>query len=115
MNDDQNNKANPLPRILECYVLHCMGELPEDHAAALEAMPPKFAETFNQTGPWHESLAKAMAFPPNMPAMIQEAWDKSRQIAADKNHSLDPEAFARTFVDMNFVAEDQDQSSGESA
>ena len=43
-----------------------------------------------------------MGFPPTMPSLIRELWQKNQTIARTSGQSLSPGDFARMFVAKNF-------------
>ena len=90
-------------RLLECYILHAIGELPEADAENLRAMEPQLATIHNASGSWDEIIAAGMEFPPNMPDLVRGMWDKNRKIASDGGENLLPEHFAMMFVDANLA------------
>ena len=96
-------EGKPLLRLLECYVLNAMGELTDDHRSALEKMQPMLLKIFGKTGTWDQIIAAEMEFPPTLPSRIKELWHKNMaRISEVKGAMLDPEDFARLFVDENF-------------
>jgi len=89
-------------RLLECYVLEAIGELSSQQRQVLERMQPKLARTYQTTGTWAEIVARQMKFPDSLPAKIAEIWKKNVAIAAAQQLAIEPETFAREFVDKNF-------------
>jgi hypothetical protein len=95
--------GKPFLRLLECYVLSSIGHLSDQQEHALNLMAPKLAETFQFRGSWFEIVAKEMDFPPDLPIKIKAIWDSGNAKAVELGLSVDPEEFARQFVDTNFV------------
>ena len=93
----------PLLRLLECYVLDAIGELTAEHRTALEEMQPLLIKAFGKAGTWDQVIAARMELPPALPSQIKELWHKNlARIGRVKGATLDPEDFARLFVDENF-------------
>jgi hypothetical protein len=96
-------QGKPLLRLLECYVLWTINELPEKEADALQAMTPKLRSIFQAEGNWQEVIAAAVKLPATMPAMIRESWHENIEIPQKSDAILTPQQFAEIFVDQNLV------------
>lgn len=95
--------GNPLLRLLDAYVLWCLGSLPPDQEALLQQMTPHLQQTWKRSEKqWHEVLAAQMQLPANMPDLIRENWQKNQVIAAANKVTLTPLSFTHLFVDENF-------------
>jgi len=99
---NQRPTKDPLARLLESYVLWVLGYLSPDQQERLEALTPKLREVYSCEGAWHEVIGSAMGFPPTMPSLIRELWQKNQTIARTSGQSLSPGDFARMFVAKNF-------------
>ena len=96
-------EGKPLLRLLDAYVLWAIGALPEEQEAVFQQMTPKLRQTWNRAGEeWHAVVASEMHFPPTMPTLIREAWEKNQAIAAANKVTLPATSFAYMFVDANF-------------
>jgi hypothetical protein len=95
--------GRPFLRFLDCYVLDAIGALEDQQRAALEAMEPKLAATFNSTGTWQQMVAAQMEFPETLPETIRSIWENGKAKAGKLGISVDPDEFTRQFVDTNFV------------
>lgn len=95
--------GKPLLRLLECYVLWVIKELPEKDATTLKEMTPKLQLIYGRSGAWHQVIASVMELPSNMPALIQQMWAKNTDIARTRGVNLSPEQFAEMFVDQNLA------------
>jgi len=102
--DPQSRYAGkPLVRLLDAYVLRAIGALPLEQETLLQQMTPKLRQTWNRTEDhWHEVLAAQMQFPPTMPTMLRDMWQKNQSIARTNKVTLSPLEFAYMFVDQNF-------------
>jgi hypothetical protein len=97
-------EGKPLLRLLECYVLWAIDQLPETQANTLSAMTPKLQSLYRKPGDWKEVIAAVMEFPPDAPKLIRDSWAKNSEIALMKGVALRPEQFAQMFVDQNMVS-----------
>lgn len=95
--------GKPLLRLLECYVLWAIGELPAQDAVMLQALAPKLQATYKVQGEWHVVLAAAVNLPRQMPDLMRATWRKNQQLAARQQQVLTPQQFAELFVDANFA------------
>lgn len=95
-------EGKPLLRLLECYVLDAIGQLPDRAREKLEAMSPKLEEIYGYSGIWEEVIEKVMHFPEGTKDRINERWERNTLIAKNAGEKLEPEYFARLFVDENF-------------
>jgi len=66
-------------------------------------MTPKLQETYGQSGTWQEIVAIQMDLPDSLPSAIHAMWQRNQIIAREHNLTIDPEEFARQFVDRNLV------------
>lgn len=94
--------GKPLVRLLDCYVLHAIGHLEDSQARKLGEMCPELQKAFSVRGSWTEVLEQVMSFPPAMPSLIKEMWERNQTLAKSAGQRLSPEDFARMFVDSNF-------------
>jgi hypothetical protein len=93
----------PMVKLLDAYVLWAIDALPPDQNAALQQMAPRLRQTWNRTEEnWHDVVAAQMQFPPNMPAIIRDMWQKNQTITANSKASLTLQDFTCLFVDQNF-------------
>jgi hypothetical protein len=95
-------QGKPLLRLLECYVLHTIGELPDETKAKLENMSFKLSEVYGHSGNWNEIIEKTMSFSEETKEQIIQIWNKNVAIAKDADEYLEPEHFCQLFVDQNF-------------
>ncbi|MEM6867289.1 MAG: hypothetical protein AAF528_02795 [Cyanobacteria bacterium P01_C01_bin.121] len=98
----QRYEGKPLLRLLECYVLFSIGELPDSNRKKLNEMTPKLSAVYKHSGTWTEILEKQMNFPEQMQTEIDKVWKKNTLLAEKEGKILDPEHFAQSFVDRNF-------------
>jgi hypothetical protein len=101
--NSQRYEGQPLLRLLECYVLWSIGELPEKEAQAMEAMAPKLRQIYEADGTWQDVIATVMELPPNMPQMIRDLWTRNSELARTSQMELSSQTFAEMFVDANLA------------
>jgi hypothetical protein len=94
--------GRPLVPLLECYVLWAIGELGGEQAAVLAEMTPGLRSVYRADGDWHDVIAAAMRWRPDMPQRIRAAW--ARYVLLRRGASPpSARAFAEAFVDDRFV------------
>ena len=59
--------GKPLLRILECYVLHVIGELDVDTQEKFAALSPKLGEVYGRTGDWIAIVSSELSLPDDLP------------------------------------------------
>jgi hypothetical protein len=96
-------EGKPFLKLLDCYVLWAIDELPEENARSLKEMTPKLRSAYNNDGEWQQIVSDAMELPPNMPLLIKGSWLKNTEIARRNGVTLTPLQFAEMFVDRNLT------------
>jgi len=89
--------GKPLLRLLELYVLWCIGELGEKDKEVLQQITPKLQETYSSSGAWYEIIEGVMDLPV---AARQEVVAKWKQCVGEV---ATPQTFAENFVDENLT------------
>jgi hypothetical protein len=95
--------GKPFLKLLDSYVLHAIGSLPESNEQQLAEMTPKIQATFNAAGDWRAIVRKVMEFPDDIDDAIRRTWQHNQNIAAREGVELTPVEFAHMFVDTNFL------------
>lgn len=95
-------KGKPFLRLIECYVLDSIDQLDNEQRDKLREMEPKLAEVYNSNGSWREIVSAQMDFPESLPEQIRNIWSNYLVQAKAQGASVDPNEFARSFVDQNF-------------
>jgi len=95
--------GKPFLRLLECYVLDSIGQLGDKQRVALADMEPKLRETYRAQGSWKEIVSQQMEFQEALPGKNRLIWEDCLKKAYGMGESVDPNEFARSFVDTNFV------------
>ncbi len=94
--------GKPLLRLLECYVLSCINQLPEADRSNLEMMEPKLRTIYEAQGDWREIIASVVGFDNSLDGNIRSLWKQNSELAAAHGEELLPEDFAQMIVDENF-------------
>jgi hypothetical protein len=94
--------GKPFLRLLDCYVLSSIGHLDEKQENTLSLMAPKLSQALGFKGSWFEMVAAQMEFSSDLPVKILKIWEAGQARAKEHGVSVDPEEFARQFVDKNF-------------
>lgn len=97
-------EGKPLLRLLECYVLWAIDELPPTESSTLREMTPKLQQVYGVQGDWQAIIVSVMELPPTMPETIRNFWAKNSEIARRNHAVLTPQQFAEMFVDQNFAS-----------
>jgi hypothetical protein len=103
-NANPRYQGKPLLRLLECYVLWAIDQLPAADATRLKEMTPKLQSIYGVEGDWQQIIAAVMELPPSMPDTIRTLWAKNTEIARKNQATLTPQQFAEMFVDQNLVS-----------
>ncbi len=94
-------EGKPLLRLLECYILKCVGQLSSDQETMLAQMEAGLSKTFGVDGNWCEIISQKMEFSAELPGHLREMWRQN--VAAGPNQTrLSPEHFAQYVVDSSF-------------
>jgi hypothetical protein len=93
--------GKPLLRLLELYVLWCIGELSKQDEDRIVAMTTKLEETYKIKGAWYEIVEKVMSLPDGFKSSVVSVWEKNRILALQHREVLAPQDFAEMFVDAN--------------
>ena len=67
---DRRYEGKPLLRLLECYVLHAIGELSKEQIQKLDKMTPKLQQVYKLEGTWIDIIENVMDFSREMPLQI---------------------------------------------
>lgn len=92
----------PFLRLLECYVLNSIEQLDDNQRAILAQMEPKLASVYKMNGSWLDIVRFQMNFPESLPKQIKDIWSKYLDEAKKQGAHVDPNEFAKSFVDQNF-------------
>lgn len=95
--------GEPFLRFLDCYVLSSIGHLDAGQEHTLNSLAPQLAKTLGIEGSWFEMVGVTMEFPADLPQKILEIWETGQAKATESGVAVDPNEFARQFVDTNFV------------
>jgi hypothetical protein len=94
--------GKPFLRLLECYILDLIGQLPEKERASLVLMAPKLAGIYSTKGTWQEIVCKQMDLPAAVANQIKQFWVGYQAKAKSQGVQPDPNEFAMSFIDQNF-------------
>jgi hypothetical protein len=97
MNQSERYKGKPFLRLLEFYVLWCIGELHEETEQALIEMTPKLRETYLSQGTWWQIIEAVMQFPPDFVEAIRIM--RKENLEEITRAKLSPQEFAEVVAD----------------
>lgn len=103
MNANPRYAGKPLLRLLECYVLWAIDELPEKEASTLVTMTPKLRDLYKSEGRWQDIIAGIFDMSAGMPGQLKVLWTRNVEIAGQNGVVLTPQQFAEMVVDENFA------------
>ena len=96
-------EGRPFLKLVDSFVLDCMGELDASQAFLLDQMLPTLQSTFDRRDSWQEIVMAQLQFGPDIRLAIQELWVKNQEIAKHHGRTLEPMAFVEMFVDANVL------------
>jgi len=96
-------KGKPFLKLVDSFVMDCIGELDASQAALLDQMTPNFQATFSSAGTWQEIVMSELQFEPTVKDAIRQLWVKNQGIAIKNGVTLQPIEFTHMFVDNNVV------------
>jgi hypothetical protein len=67
-------------------------------------MAPKLSIALKVRSSWFEIVSQQMGFPPTLPDKIKAIWESGKAAADEQGVAVDPNEFARQFVDTNFLS-----------
>ena len=97
--------GKPLLKLVDSFVLKCIGELDPSQELLLVQMTPKFQEVFACPGTWEEIVIAELHFQPGIQASIQALWTKNQGIAKLNGVTLTPMQFVEMFVESNVTSQ----------
>lgn len=95
-------EGKPFLKIVDSFVLDCIGELDQSQEVLLVQMLPKLQATFKHGGTWQEIVISQLNFDVDARVVINELWVKNKNIAKQNGVILAPMQFVEMFVDNNF-------------
>lgn len=96
--------GKPLLKLVDAFVLKCIGELDAKSEAGLRAMEPKLPQIYNCSGTWEDIIIAQLKFPPDIRTEIREMWVQNQEIASERNQTLSPTQFVEMFVEQNVTS-----------
>ena len=93
--------GKPFLKLIDSFVLDCIGELDQSQKAQIEKMLPKLQATFKNNGTWQEIVIEQLKFGPDIRSEVNELWAKNQDIAKQNGATLEPIQFVIMFVDSN--------------
>ncbi|MBL8267521.1 hypothetical protein [Steroidobacter sp.] len=96
--------GKPLLKLVDSFVLECIGELDPKSEAGLRAMEPKLQQIYNCSGTWEDIIIAQLQFDPNIRTEIREMWLQNQEIAKEHNRTLSPLQFVEMFVEKNVTS-----------
>lgn len=99
--------GRPFLRLVDAYLLKCIGHLAEPQAASIRQMAPKLAATFGSSETqWERIVERQLGYSPEVVGKIQALWAGYREQADREGVPAEPAVFVYRFVTDN-VAETQ--------
>jgi hypothetical protein len=95
--------GKPFLRILECYVLNCIGRLDPQDDRQLRAIEPKLRNVYKIEGDWTSIVRGVMGFQPAVDDFIKDSWIRNLQTAERNGDRLTAQRYAEMICDENFA------------
>ena len=94
-------EGKPFLKLVDSFILKCIGELDSNEEVLLKKMEPKLQRTYNSEGTWEEIVMEQLDFELNIVHAIQDLWVKNQAIAKEHGKKLSPLQFTEMFVANN--------------
>jgi len=94
-------KDKPFLKLVDSFVLKCIGKLDPSQEYLLKKMEPKLQGSYNLTGSWDEIVVSQLEFGPDIEEAICGLWVKNQAIAKENGVELSPIEFTEMFVANN--------------
>ena len=98
--EPERYKGRPLLIVIENYVLSCIGHLPPESDARMQAIVHRM---WPGPGDWKQQLRAGLRLEDSMDSRIRALWDRNLEIARVRGEELHPVQFAKMFADQNFA------------
>jgi hypothetical protein len=96
--------GKPFLKLVDSFVLKCIGELDSVQESFLVQMTPKLQEVYSSGGTWDQIVVAQLHFPSTIAETIQAMWNKNPNIAKQNGTTLTPMQFVEMFVANNVEA-----------
>ncbi len=100
-NKQDRYDGKPFLKLVDSFVLKCIGELGQSQELLFEKMTPKLQETFKSSGSWEDIVMEQLQYQPEIRDAIRELWAKNKEIAKENGTELSPMQFTEMFVSSN--------------
>jgi hypothetical protein len=101
----------PFTKLLKCYVLNIIDELPASNREVMVQMEPLLQKTYDCEGSWEQIVAKQMDFTDDLPDQIRGLWEQNQALATKSGQVLLPNTFTEMFLRHNFPHFDKERQS----
>jgi hypothetical protein len=95
-------EGRPLLRLLDCYILDTIGELPQAQKETLQRIEPQLQKAFGGAGDWRSIVEEQMGLLPSVALGMEALWAGFQQDEERLGNQARPSDFVRAFVDQNF-------------
>jgi hypothetical protein len=96
------SEQSQTPPLLFCYILWCIGELPQADADRLRESTTQLRREYHQPGDWQNIVASVMGLSDRWQDQIRKIWKLNPEIIRDTGVSLTPTEFAKKVIERNF-------------
>jgi len=96
--------GKPFLKLVDSFVLKCIGQLDSSQESLLVRMTPKLQEVYSSGGTWEDIVVAQLHFPPNISEVIEAMWNKNQDIAKQNGATLTPMQFVEMFIANNVEA-----------
>lgn len=113
--DSDRYKDRPLLRLLDCYILDAIGQLPAQQEEALKRLEPGLQEAFGSQGGWREIVEEHVGFLPSAAMQMEIVWAGYQEMQKEQGGEIVPAEFVRGFVAQNFPSLVEDDGGNDGA
>ena len=94
--------GRPFLRLVDAYLLQCIGHLAEPQAASICQMAPRLAVTFGSSETqWERIVEQQLGYSPEVAGEIQALWAGYQEQSERQGVPADPAVFVYRFVADN--------------
>ncbi len=113
--DSDRYKDRPLLRLLDCYILDAIGQLPSRQEEALKRLEPGLQEAFGSEAGWREIVEEHVGFLPSAAMQMEIVWAGYQEMQKAQGGEIVPAEFVRGFVAQNFPSMVEDDGGNETS
>ena len=95
--------GKPFLKLVDSWLLDCIGHLDDSSRAALAAMTPRLHATYGGTGTWQQLVRERLQYDVAVEPAILGLWQRNQALAQRAGATLSPLEFVEQFVANNIT------------